>query len=96
MRTINVIVTCDSDGLTSINSFGIVDEQMSNEVAEQAEEKFRETIVRLKCEDALSDEADTLRDEIDENWLDEGVYELHDEDRTTVFLTWSSINNVQL
>lgn len=96
MRVINVIVTCDSDGLSSIDSFGIADEQQSNEVAEQAEEKFRETIVSLKCDDTLSNEADDLRNEIDETWLDEGAYELHDEDSTTVFLTWSTLNNVQL
>ncbi len=95
MRIINVIVTCDSDGLTSINSFGVIDEQMVDEVSEQAEEKFIETIVSLKCEDTLSDEADDLREELIES-LGDGVYELHDEDRTSVFLTWSSINNVQL
>lgn len=96
MRVINVIVTNKLNGIKSIESFGIIDEQQSNEVVEQAEEKFRETIVSIGCKDPLSEKADNLRDEINEVWLDEGYYSLGGANDTKVFLTWSSIDNVQL
>jgi hypothetical protein len=96
MRIINVIVTCNSDGLSTIDSFGIADEQDSQTVIDQAEERFIEQVVHNSdIEDVESEKADILREDA-AIFIDDGCYEFHDEDETCVFLTWSSIENVQL
>ena len=94
MRIVNVIVT--RNGIVNeIESFGIVDEQLSSEVVNQAEEAFREKIVSIRHEDVTTQEADWLRDEIHECWLDDGYYQVGDDINTAVNLVWSDIENIQ-
>ena len=95
MRIINVIVTTRPDGLHSINSFAVVDEQDSQTVVDQAETFFVEQVVHHSDFEIESEDADHLRDDA-EQFTEDGCYELHDEDETTVFLTWSTIENVQI
>lgn len=95
MRIVNVIVT--RNGIVNeIESFGIVDEQLSDEVIEQAEKTFVEKIVSMRHEDTTSEQADWTREEIEENWIDGGYYEFGDDVNTVVHLAWSDIENVQL
>jgi hypothetical protein len=94
MRIVNVIVT--RNGIVNeIESFGIVDEQLSDEVIEQAEETFMEKIVSICHEDTTSEEADWTREEVLENWIDGGYYEVGDDVNTVVHLAWSDIENIQ-
>lgn len=96
MRIINVITTNDTNGLVNIDSFGIIDEQDSSTVVEQAEECFTETIVAVRHEDTSTEDADELREEVVENWIGEGYYEVGDDVNTQIFLSWSTIDNIQL
>ena len=95
MRILNVIVTTQPDGLLSIQSFGIVDEQDSSTVVEQAEKLFVEQVVHHSDFEIESEEADNLRVDA-EQFTDDGCYELNDEDETTVWLSWTTIENVQI
>ena len=95
MRILNVIVTTQPDGLLSIQSFGIVDEQDSSTVVEQAEKLFVEQVVHYSDFEIESEEADNLRVDA-EQFTDDGCYELNDEDETTVWLSWTTIENVQI
>ena len=95
MRILNVVVTTQPDGLLSIQSFGIIDEQDSSTVIEEAEKMFVEQVVHHSDFEIESVEADNLREDA-QQFTDDGCYELNDEEETTVFLTWSSIDNVQI
>ena len=93
MRLINVIVTDCEIPIQEIQTFGIVDEQLSDYVAAEAEEAFINKCVELKFGSAFvdSEEADDFRDEVT-SYLDDGYYEIGDK---TVSIVWSHIKNLQ-
>ena len=93
MRLINIIVTDCETPIQEIQTFGIVDEQLSDDVAEEAEEAFIDKCVELKFGSAFveSEEADDFRDKV-ANQLDDGYYEIGEK---TVSIVWSHIKNLQ-
>ena len=81
MRIINVI-TIENDVIQDVDSFGIFEEQLSNEVVEKAEELF------LK----KAKEYGWTEDEISESdLLDDGRYETEHLIYANVNLVWSDI-----
>lgn len=104
MRIINVIVHDIDTGIISVDSLGIADEQMSNEVVEQAEQLYIEKCKTIKYGNKKTREQiiangmfdysdiDDFADEVTES-LDDGYFEVYG---VTVSFVWSSIDNVQL
>lgn len=97
MKVINVIVSNDENVIVSVDSFGIVDEQLSDEVVDEAEELFTNKCIEIKFGDKKMQKGfenliDDYRYDL-ETPLEEG-YEFVG--LMTVSLVWSSIDNVQL
>lgn len=104
MRIINIIVTHPDTGIVSVDSFGIVDEQMSDEVTYEAEDFFieqcktikygnKETREKIIANGAFSyDDIDDFADEVTES-LEDGYFEVCGH---TVSIVWSTIDNVQI
>lgn len=94
MKIINVIVT--RDGIVNeIESFGVVDEQLSSETISEAEDAYMEKIVSIRFEDTTCEQADDLRNEIEECWIEEGYYQVGDDVNTVVHLASSYVENIQ-
>ncbi len=77
MRIINVIVTSANDGtILSADSFGIFEEQLSDDVVEVAEDFFIDKCVELK----FGEETNTTRDDLNERgfYRDEVSEQLED------------------
>jgi len=94
MELFNVIVTRDGI-VNSVESFGVGDSQLRSQTIEEAEECYRETIVAIRHEDVTTEDADDLRDEIEESWIEEGYYEVGDDVNTVVHLAGSETRNIQ-
>lgn len=100
MRVINIIVHDNDTGIISIDSFGIVDEQLSSDVTQEAEDFFIQKCVDLKFGEGTNTTRDDLRerndyrDEVSEE-LEDGYVHI-DRGLVTVSFVWSSIENVQL
>ena len=94
MEVINIIVHDSDTGIISIDSFGVADSQLRNEVVAQAESAFFQKCVDLKFgENSLPSEAeDNYRDEIGDT-IEDGYCEVGS---NTVSFVWSYIENVQL
>ena len=80
MRVINV-VTIKNGVVDEIQSFGIFEEQLSQEIVERAEEIFKAKAKELEC---------TADDEEMEDIIGDGYYE-HDSLHLSVCLSWSDI-----
>lgn len=79
MRIINVIKTeRDTSTINDIYSFGIFEEQLSDEIVEQAERKFFEL-----CE------KDGIEKEFAEQWLEDGYCPTSN---NVISIVWSDIN----
>lgn len=76
MRVINVVVIKEGV-IDSIDSFGVFEEQLSQEVVDKAEAKFKE----------LCEEWGALEDDLDD-YLDEGCYV---GGNFSVCISWSDI-----
>jgi hypothetical protein len=77
MRIINIIESTVETPILSIESFGIFEEQLSDEVAKQAEKLFRAKAIE---NGALEDE---IEDAIENGYFAKGGY--------TVSIVWSEI-----
>ena len=82
MRIINVLEILNGIP-SSIESFPIYEEQLSDEVVEKAEFLFIKKINENIHPDVLSDEEQ-------ENYLDEGYYD--DSNGYEIYIIWSDIN----
>lgn len=93
MRVINVIVSHTETPVISIDSFGVFEEQLSDEVVEQAENHFIEKCVELKFGENTNSTREDLsernhyREEITD-CLDDGYSEIGEH---TVSIVWSDI-----
>lgn len=94
MELFNVIVTREGV-VNSVESFGVGDEQLRSETIREAEDAYRETIVAIRHEDTTTEDADNLRDEIEECWIEEGYYTVGDDVNTIVHLAGSETRNIQ-
>lgn len=97
MQVINIIVTEPACPIVSVDSFGIVDEQLSSEVVDQASELFKEKCIILKyggseMQEGFEKEIDDYREDLDES-LDDGYEDVAEH---TVSIVWSDIYNVQI
>lgn len=83
MRVINVVEITDGV-LLGITSFGVVDEQLSYEVVEEAEDHY------VKCcrENGATDDEYDADDLIDMETYQNGNY--------SVSLYWTSVDNIQI
>ena len=80
MRIVSVIVTDRSEGtILTVDSFGIFEEQLSDEVVEQAEKKYID-----KCISNGGDEDDAT-DSLDGGWME------LDRENIIVSIVWSDI-----
>ncbi len=87
MRIINV-VKLKFGVVDEIESFAVVDEQISQDVVDEAEDAF------LKAAQAIG--FDPEEEDID-NLFDEGCYEAeNDPEAKVVCISWSTVENVQL
>jgi hypothetical protein len=82
MRIINVIVL-HAGILHTINSYPVIDEQLSQEVVDQAEDEFRNFILTTGTDDDIRDI---------ESFVEEGYFENSNYD--SIFLAWSTIEGV--
>ena len=95
MRIVSVIVTDRNEGtINSVDSFGIFEEQLSDDVVRQAEDHFIEKCVELKYGVQLGDETredlqerNSYREEVSES-LEDG-YEIMVS--SIVSIVWSDI-----
>ena len=96
MRIINIIVHDSNDGILTMDSFLVVEEQLSNEVVEEAEQHFTEKCVTLK----FGEETNTTREDLAErNFYREEVNELLEDGyvnvgNKTISFVWSYPQNV--
>ncbi len=86
MEILNVIITEDNV-VNLVESFCVVDEQLRDEVVEQAEKYFTDTIVQLVGSD------NHAIDDIEDESLENGYFEF---DNITIQLAWSSCTNAQI
>jgi hypothetical protein len=93
MRIVNVIVSHPETPVVSIDSFGVFEEQLSQEVVEEAEDLFIEKCVKLKFGETTNETREDLnernffREEVAES-LDDGYMDIGE---TTVSIVWSDI-----
>lgn len=88
MRVINVIVHSENEGLISIDSFGIYEVQLSNDVVKKAEICFTDKCVDLKFGvEVETNERDIYRDEVSEQ-IEDGYITINE---NTVTIVWSDI-----
>ncbi len=78
MRIINVIVSTNQNPVVSINSFGIFEEQLSDEVVEQAEKLFIQKAVSELGVDEIDAE-----DSLENGYIDDGLVK--------ILIVWSDI-----
>lgn len=96
MKIINVIVSHSECSIISINSFAIVEEQLSDDVVQEAEQLYVEKCVELKYGDKINETKDDLRErnffreDVSES-LEDGYYEIGEH---TVSLVWSYCENI--
>jgi hypothetical protein len=83
MRIINVVVCCENQ-VSSIDSFGVYDHQLSSDVAKEAEELFVK-----KIEEFIGEPLD---DEDKERYLEDGYYEDGTKGYYYIGIVWSEIN----
>lgn len=94
MRVINVITNKDNI-LDEIKSFGIVDEQLSNDVVQEAEDYFNNKIREVATH--------MTPEELDDNmeiYLEDAYYS-HENDgafseNVYICIVWSDIENIQI
>lgn len=97
MEVINIIVTHPETPIVSIDSFGIADSQLRNEVVEQAEQAFVEKCVELFYNgDSGTDrndlkERNAYREDVSES-IEDGYHEVGE---NTVSFVWSYVENIQ-
>ena len=93
MRVINVIVSNSEMPIISIDSFGVFEEQLSDDVVAKAEELFIDKCVEFKFGDGTNTTREDLnqrnfyRDEVAEE-LEDGYVEINNH---TVSIVWSDI-----
>jgi hypothetical protein len=92
MRVVNVIVHDSETGIISIDSFAVVEEQLSQDVVDEAEELYRTKAIGLKFGgDEESEECDDfIENEVNES-LDDGYMTING---VTVSCVWSYIENL--
>lgn len=78
MRVINVIVSTNQNPVVSIDSFGVFEEQLSDEVVEQAEKLF----IQKAVSELGVDEVDA-EDSLENGYIDDGL--------VTISIVWSDI-----
>lgn len=94
MRIINIIVSEPETPVVSIDSFAIFEEQLSSDVAKEAEDFFIEKAVFLKYGNEFENE--TRKDLAERNFFREEVAETLDDGYTevgtrTISLAWSDV-----
>lgn len=82
MRIINVI-SAENGTVIDIESFAVHEEQLSNDVVEEAEKLFRKKILELNPE---------LDDDDIEEIIDDGFYEYENETICGISLVWSYVD----
>ena len=89
MRIINVIVSNEEEGIVSIDSFGVFEEQLVDDVVESAEHCYLDKCVSLKFEGRLNSQEcrDNCREEFSEK-IDDGYCTINN---TTITIVWSEI-----
>jgi len=85
MRVINVILI-KHGAVHEIDSFGVFEEQLSQEIVDQAEKKFKEKVLEVsnECEEEFEDNHSSI-----ESFIEDGRYQR--DSQTSVCLTWSEI-----
>ncbi|MCH9625170.1 MAG: hypothetical protein S4CHLAM123_03400 [Chlamydiales bacterium] len=78
MRIINIIVSTKQNPVVSINSFGVFEEQLSDEVVEQAEKLFIQ-----KAVSELGVDEEKAKDSLENGYIDDGL--------VTISIVWSDI-----
>lgn len=78
MRVINVIVSTNQNPVVSIDSFGVFEEQLSDEVVEQAEKLFIQ-----KAVSELGVDEEDAEDSLENGYIDDGL--------VTISIVWSDI-----
>ena len=78
MRIINVIVSTKYNPVVSIDSFGVFEEQLSDEVVEQAEKLFIQ-----KAVSKLGVDEEDAEDSLENGYIDDGL--------VTISIVWSDI-----
>ena len=78
MRIINVIVSTNQNPVVSIDSFGVFEEQLSDEVVEQAEKLF----IQKAVSELGVDEVDA-EDILENGYINDGL--------VTISIVWSDI-----
>jgi hypothetical protein len=86
MRVINVIVV-KCGNVDSITSFGVFEEQLSNDVVQEAEKKFKDEVLALSEEPNFYEFEDNYGD-ID-SFVEDGNF--HTSNWSSVALVWSDI-----
>jgi len=78
MRKINVIVSKKQNPVVSIDSFGMFEEQLSDEVVKQAEKLFIQ-----KAVSELEVDEEKAKDSLENGYIDNGL--------VTISIVWSDI-----
>ncbi len=78
MRIINVIVRTNQNPVVSIDSFGVFEEQLSDEVVKQAEELFIQ-----KAVSELGVDEEKAEDSLENGYIDDGL--------VIISIVWSDI-----
>tara|TARA_R110002020_G_scaffold348997_1_gene562666 strand:- start:6559 stop:6795 length:237 start_codon:yes stop_codon:yes gene_type:complete len=78
MRIINVIVSTNQNPVVSIDSFGVFEEQYSDEVVKQAEELFIQ-----KAVSELGVDEEKAEDSLENGYIDDGL--------VIISIVWSDI-----
>ena len=96
MEIINIIENDHNDGIITMDSFVVVDNQLRDEVVEEAEQHFIDKCVRIKFgveelrEEGDLREIDDYRDEVNE-LLEDGYVNIGNR---TISFVWSYPQNV--
>lgn len=78
MRIINVIISTNQNPVVSIDSFGVFEEQLSDEVVEQAEKLFIQ-----KAVSELGVDEENAKNSLENGYIDDGL--------VTISIVWSDI-----
>ena len=79
MRIINVIITSEECPIVSIDSFGIFEEQLSDEVVEKAEKLFIKKALELGIDEVDAEES-----------LNDGF--ISNDKGSVIYIIWSDID----
>jgi hypothetical protein len=90
MRVINVILI-KNGAVHEIDSYGVFEEQLSQDVVDVAEKKFKEQVLKLAGtdEEVLSEEEFNESNGDIDTFIEDGIYQA--EPDACVCLTWSEI-----